>query len=77
VYPITLGEETGLEAFVARCPVAVNVLWTADSPPPARLAELGVARVSVGGGLFAAALQATEALAARLQAGDPTALVVD
>ena len=77
VYPIALGDEAALEAFVARSPVPVNALWTRDSPPPARLAELGVARVSVGGGLFAAALQATETLIARLRAGDPTALAVD
>jgi 2-methylisocitrate lyase-like PEP mutase family enzyme len=77
VYPIALGDEAALEAFVARSPVAVNAYWTPDAPPPARLAELGVARVSVGGGLFAAALRATEALIARLRAGDPTALAPD
>jgi 2-methylisocitrate lyase-like PEP mutase family enzyme len=77
VYPIALGDEAALEAFVARCPVAVNAHWTLDAPPPARLAELGVARVSVGGGLFAASLQSTEALIARLRAGDPTALALD
>jgi 2-methylisocitrate lyase-like PEP mutase family enzyme len=77
VYPIALGDEAALEAFVARSPVPVNALWTRDAPPPARLAELGVARVSVGGGLFAAALMATEALIARLCTGDPTALADD
>ncbi|HSD80530.1 MAG TPA: isocitrate lyase/phosphoenolpyruvate mutase family protein [Solirubrobacteraceae bacterium] len=77
VYPIGLGDEGALAAFVARCPVAVNALWTRASPPPARLAELGVARVSVGGGLFAATLQSAEALIARLRAGDPTALADD
>lgn len=77
VYPITLGDEAALEAFVARATVPVNVLWTAETPPPARLAQLGVARVSVGGGLFAAAVRETEALVARLKAGDPTALTVD
>jgi 2-methylisocitrate lyase-like PEP mutase family enzyme len=77
VYPITLGDEAALEAFVARAGVPVNALWTRDAPPPARLAELGVARVSVGGGLFAAVQQQAEALVARLRAGDPTALVDD
>jgi len=77
VYPIALGDEAALEAFVARAGVPVNALWTRDAPPPGRLAELGVARVSVGGGLFAAVQQQAEALVARLRAGDPTALVDD
>lgn len=77
VYPIALGDEAALAAFVERAGVPVNASWTRDSPPPSRLAALGVARVSVGGGLYAAAQQQVEALVARLHAGDPTALADD
>jgi 2-methylisocitrate lyase-like PEP mutase family enzyme len=77
VYPITLAGEAELADFAARAGVPVNALWTPTAPPPARLAELGVARVSVGGGLFGAAFRHTEALVARLKAGDPTALAED
>jgi 2-methylisocitrate lyase-like PEP mutase family enzyme len=34
----------------------VNVLATAEAPPVSRLAELGVARVSTGSGLYWAAM---------------------
>jgi len=36
--------------------IPVNVLALADAPPVSRLAELGVARVSTGSGLFWAAM---------------------
>src|SRR4051794_38484009 len=77
VYPIALGDEAALATFVARAGVPVNALWTGDAPPPARLAELGVARVSVGGGVFGAAPRQGGGLGAGRRGGDRTALPVD
>ena len=34
VYPIALGDEAALEAFVARAGVPVNALWTRDARLP-------------------------------------------
>ena len=77
MYPIALGDEAALEAFVARAGVPVNALWTRDAPPPARLAQLGVAPGERRWRALRAVQQQAEALVARLRAGDPTALVDD
>ncbi|MFI6325835.1 isocitrate lyase/phosphoenolpyruvate mutase family protein [Nonomuraea sp. NPDC050556] len=55
VYPITLGEREEVAAFVAEVPGPVNILFRPGTPDLADLAELGVARVSYGGGLHRAA----------------------
>jgi 2-methylisocitrate lyase-like PEP mutase family enzyme len=46
----------GIRRIVLSVSRPVNVLALADAPPVARLAELGVARVSTGSGLFWAAM---------------------
>ena len=55
VYPILLSEEAAIAEFVVAAGGPVNVL--ADRHTPARLAELGVARISFGPRLY----QASEA----------------
>lgn len=53
--PGVTGEQT-IAALAKEIPGPVNVLASAASPPVPRLAELGVARVSVGGAAMAYAL---------------------
>ncbi|MBO0685721.1 MAG: isocitrate lyase/phosphoenolpyruvate mutase family protein [Candidatus Dormibacteraeota bacterium] len=61
VYPLLLQEEGELGAFVARAGGPVNVLLRPGAPPLARLAELGVARVTFASGLLRVALKAATA----------------
>jgi 2-methylisocitrate lyase-like PEP mutase family enzyme len=62
VYPIFCDDEEAIRAYVATAGV-VNVHARPSAPPLARLAELGVARVSFGASLFRAALDAAVAAA--------------
>jgi 2-methylisocitrate lyase-like PEP mutase family enzyme len=62
VYPIGVTDEATIAAFV-ELGVPVNVLLLPSAPPIARLAELGVARVSLGGLLHH---EMADALRARL-----------
>jgi 2-methylisocitrate lyase-like PEP mutase family enzyme len=62
VYPIGVADEDVIKAFVAGVDVAVNVLKRAGAPSLARLQELGVGRVTWGGGLFNEVLRAARAL---------------
>jgi len=55
VYPIGLADETEIKALVAEIAGPVNILFRPGAPALARLAELGVARVSYGHGLHQAA----------------------
>ena len=57
VYPIGVTDEATIAAFV-ETGVPVNVLLRPGAPPIVRLAELGVARVSLGGRLHAEMLGA-------------------
>ncbi len=50
-FPIRLADDEGIREFVRRVPGPVNVVG-AGAPPLARLAELGVARVSFAGFLM-------------------------
>lgn len=68
VYPITAGREDTIGALCERIDGPVNVLLRDGVPPVARLAELGVRRVSVGSGLFRAALGAARETASQLRA---------
>ena len=52
VYPINLSDEKHIGEFVQRVAAPVNIWLRPDAPPLARLAELGVARVSMAGGLM-------------------------
>jgi 2-methylisocitrate lyase-like PEP mutase family enzyme len=64
VYPIGVIDEATISRFVGECEV-VNVLLRPGAPPIDRLAELGVARISLGHFLHA---EMTEALRERLKA---------
>jgi 2-methylisocitrate lyase-like PEP mutase family enzyme len=69
VFPIFAPAEA-IGPLAARIPGPMNVLYHPGMPGFARLAALGVARVSFGSGLQRAAHAAVERLAARLQAGE-------
>ena len=49
VFPILLWEPDALEGFISHAPGPVNVLQIPPAPSHAKLAELGVARISYGG----------------------------
>jgi len=58
VYPITLADDAMIGAFVEEVPGPVNIHFSRATPPLSRLRELGVRRVSVGGGLYRTAMEA-------------------
>jgi 2-methylisocitrate lyase-like PEP mutase family enzyme len=66
VYPIGIADERLIAAFV-ELGVPVNILLRPGAPPIVRLAELGVARVSLGHFLHAEMLDAFRARIAGLQ----------
>ncbi|MCK2219862.1 isocitrate lyase/phosphoenolpyruvate mutase family protein [Actinomadura sp. ATCC 31491] len=71
VYPIVLGEEDEIGALVSELAGRpVNVLFRPGAPSLRRLAELGVARVSFGGGLHRLVYAHAAALLARVKAGE-------
>jgi len=51
VFPIGIRSPEAIEMLVAQLAAPVNVLAYPQAPPPATLAELGVARISLAGGL--------------------------
>ena len=67
VYPIGVTDEATIAAFV-ELGAPVNILLGPGAPPIARLAELGVARISLGHYLHA---EMMDALARRLAALAP------
>ncbi|MFR9779087.1 isocitrate lyase/PEP mutase family protein [Micromonospora sp. MS34] len=74
VYPIMLADPEQIRDFVAELDGPVNVLARPGAPAPAELAALGVARVSYGSGVYAAArARAREFLATVHDGGDPFA----
>ncbi|MEU6076176.1 isocitrate lyase/phosphoenolpyruvate mutase family protein [Micromonospora sp. NPDC047074] len=76
VYPILLADPELLSKLVADVPGAVNALARPGAPTLPELAALGVARVSYGGGLYAATGAHTRRLLDAVKAGgDP--FVVD
>jgi 2-methylisocitrate lyase-like PEP mutase family enzyme len=68
VYPIGVIDEATIRRFVEECEV-VNVLLRPGAPPIARLAELGVARVSLGHFLHAEMEERLRERLAGLRAG--------
>jgi 2-methylisocitrate lyase-like PEP mutase family enzyme len=58
-----LVEETMIERFAAACDLPLNILLTPGAPSPARLRELGVARISHGHFAYVAMIEAVEAAA--------------
>lgn len=72
VYPIWVADEETIARLVDALAAPVNVLYRPGAPSLRRLAELGVARVSLGPGLHRAAEAATREILARMAAGsDP------
>ncbi len=69
VYPITLADEPAIARLVDELGCPINVFLRAGMPSIARLAQLGVARLSVGSGLHQAALRWLEQAAGELRAG--------
>ncbi|MFB7615630.1 isocitrate lyase/phosphoenolpyruvate mutase family protein [Kitasatospora sp. NPDC056181] len=70
-----LADPAAIEALAGRLAVPLNILYNPAGPPPARLADLGVARVSLGSLLYRAALAAAvqTAVAVRDGAAGPMA----
>jgi 2-methylisocitrate lyase-like PEP mutase family enzyme len=60
VYPIGVTDEGDIAALVEGAGAPVNVLASPAAPPRARLAEIGVARITFGGFLYRSALEAAE-----------------
>ncbi len=56
VYPIFLSDPATIEAFVQAVQAPVNILLRPDGPDRQTLARLGVARISMGAGLFRASM---------------------
>ncbi|MEU9826686.1 isocitrate lyase/PEP mutase family protein [Micromonospora chersina] len=72
VYPILLADPEQIRGFVTEVDAPVNVLARPGAPAPAELAALGVARISYGSGVYAAArARAAELLATVRAGGDP------
>ena len=65
LYPIGVTDEATISAFV-KLGAPVNVLLLPSAPPVERLAQLGVARISLGGILYAEMGRALEARLAKL-----------
>lgn len=72
VFPIMLSDDAGIATYVRSVPGPVNIMAMHATPGLGRLAELGVARVSFGGGLHHLALTALQHAALRIRKGlDP------
>ncbi|MCW3841115.1 isocitrate lyase/phosphoenolpyruvate mutase family protein [Micromonospora yasonensis] len=69
VYPIMLADPEQIRGFVAEVAAPVNVLARPGAPAPAELAALGVARVSYGSGVYAAARARTVEMLTAIRAG--------
>ncbi|MFI7706977.1 isocitrate lyase/phosphoenolpyruvate mutase family protein [Nonomuraea sp. NPDC049480] len=69
VYPIGLGDEAEIQALAAELEGPVNILFRPGTPSLGRLAQLGVARISFGGGLQQAAHAYAQGLFAKVRKG--------
>ncbi len=69
VYPIFLAEEAAIGEFVEAVGVPVNILALPSAPSRARLAELGVARISYGALMHRRSMQAFAGILARVADG--------
>jgi len=70
VFPILVSDEESIAELVRDAGGPVNVLYQPGTPSLARLAELGVARISFGGGLHRATQMLLERLAQRILNGE-------
>jgi 2-methylisocitrate lyase-like PEP mutase family enzyme len=69
VFPIFCVDETAIGTLCRETSSAVNVLAVPGAPPIARLAELGVRRVSFGSGIMRISSDATRAAVEAIRAG--------
>ncbi|MFD2767248.1 isocitrate lyase/PEP mutase family protein [Micromonospora eburnea] len=69
VYPIVLADRAAIRALVAEVDAPVNVFARPGAPAMAELVALGVARISFGSNLYAAARARTAELLAAIRAG--------
>lgn len=67
VYPILAKGEQAIDALVRGVPGPINVLFLPGGPSLVRLAELGVARVTFGGGLHRATMHLLGRLATKIR----------
>jgi 2-methylisocitrate lyase-like PEP mutase family enzyme len=74
VFPILLSDEESIRRFAAQAGAPVNIFWTAAGPSLARLAELGVARVSFGSAIHRAAFHEVATIITALRNGDDAPL---
>jgi 2-methylisocitrate lyase-like PEP mutase family enzyme len=76
IFTAGVKEEADIERIVGELDCPINVLLMPGVPEPARLAELGVARISAGGGLAHAVMRSHQRKLESLRAGhhywDPT-----
>ncbi|HZD38458.1 MAG TPA: isocitrate lyase/phosphoenolpyruvate mutase family protein, partial [Actinomycetes bacterium] len=70
VYPILMSDEWSIGELVRDAGGPVNVLYQPGTPSLQRLDELGVARISFGGGLHRATQMLLQRLAERILAGE-------
>ena len=66
VYPILVSDEAAIQRLVEGMGGPINVMYLPNGPSPQALAELGVRRLTFGGGLAHFALQAVDAEMRRL-----------
>jgi len=69
VFPFGATDEATIGALVERVPGPISILYHPGVPSPARLGELGVARVTFGPGLHLATMATLGDLAGRLRDG--------
>lgn len=77
VYPIGLTSQDEIALLVQELAAPINIWLRPDTPPLARLSQLGVARVSAAASLHRAAMGHTTAIAAAILDGDLTGLLAD
>ena len=70
VYPIFVDDEPTIGGLVDGLEGRINILYRPGAPSPARLAALGVARISFGSGLHRATLALAGRMGARIAAGE-------
>lgn len=70
VFPILMTDEADIGAYVRGVTGPVNIMAMRNTPGLRRLAELGVARVTFGGGLHGITLMTLKKVAAHIRDGD-------
>ncbi|HEY7940852.1 MAG TPA: isocitrate lyase/phosphoenolpyruvate mutase family protein [Candidatus Limnocylindrales bacterium] len=70
IYPIRVADEPTIKALVAGIGGPVNIYARPEAPSPARLSELGVARVSFGPWIHRLGMREVARLAAAIAAGE-------